>query len=549
MVPKYWKKMSAVIPPIRSIVIIAVLAWGAASLWARGSANDSEKASGAAAGDDADQLIIGWDQDTLTFDPHRAYEMDTTAAIHAVYETLYRFGEDISRPIPHLAESHEVVDDVNYIFKLRRDVVFSNGAPFTAEDVEFSFERLKYLKSNTSFLADQITEVSVIDDYTVSVELTAPDAAFISKITSGGFSIIDKETAEARGAASGPGADTGDTAQEWLDGTSVGTGPYTLSRFTPDIEVVLDANPNYWNGDAAFDQVLFKHMPDTNTQRLMVQRGDIDIALQLTADQAAQMDDSESVQVLSAETMVFSFLLMNNDPEIGGPFADPLVREAIKYALDYEGYKLIAGPGAVTPVNVVQVGFLGALPPRDPGFRNLDRARELLARAGYPDGFSADVFAINYTFQGLNWVKLAEKVKADLGEIGIELEVVSQELTVGLDEYRGGKWSFAVTGWGPDYIDVNTQLAFLPGRKVGLRANWRAEDNPELAAMGEKAMMETDIAARERLIEEIQREIEKNSPFISIVQHPRQTVSGRDIEGAKWHEVYRIDVGGISRED
>ena len=141
MVFNHWEKKSAV---IRLFMMIGTALCAAASLGAGGSGDESESADSASAGN---QLIIGWDQDTLTFDPHRAYEMDTTAAIHAVYETLYRFGEDISRPIPHLAESHEVEGGLTYIFKLRRDVVFSNGAAFTADDVEFSFERLKYLKS------------------------------------------------------------------------------------------------------------------------------------------------------------------------------------------------------------------------------------------------------------------------------------------------------------------------------------------------------------------------------------------------------------------
>ncbi len=493
------------------------------------------------------QLIIGWDQDTLTLDPHRAYEMYTNAPIHAMYDTLYKFGDDLAKPIPSLATGYTVDDDVEYTFTLREGVQFSSGNPFSSKDVKFSIERVKHLNSNISFLAENIESVEAPDNTTVVLTLSKPDAAFISKIATSAFTIVDSIAAMEAGATSSADAETTDQAQDWFDENSCGTGPYMLKRFSPDVEVVLEANPFYWNGEVPFDEVILKHMPDTNTQMLMVEKGDIDIAMNLSAEQVKQVEGKEGVKVIPAPGMAITFLLMNDDPEIGGPFSEKGVRQAIKYALDYEGYQLMAGPGAVTPVGIIQAGFLGALPVRPEGFRDVAKAKKLLAEAGYPEGFSGKVYAISHAFEGLDWVKVAEKVKSDLSEINIELEVVPQELTVGLDDYRNGAWSFAVTGWGPDYPDVNNQLAFLPGEKVGLRANWVASDDPELVKLGKQALVETDIDAREIIIRKIQERMEEDSPFNTLVQHPRQVVVKDTVTGAAWHDVYKINIAQVRK--
>jgi peptide/nickel transport system substrate-binding protein len=142
---------------------------------------------------------------------------------------------------------------------------------------------------------------------------------------------------------------------------------------------------------------------------------------------------------------------------------------------------------------------------------------------------------------------VAEKVAADLALIGIKAEIRPKELTVGLDEYRKGQWALATAGWSPDFLDANNQLVFLPGSKVGLRANWKLEANPELAELGKKAEVETDTEKRAELLQEIQRRMDEDSPFLVIVQHPARLAFRNDVQGVAWHENYKIEVYSLSK--
>ena len=494
------------------------------------------------------QLVIGWPQDVITLDPDRAYEVYATTVINALYDQLVKFIGRIDQVSPHLAESWEISEDAKvYTFKLRTDVKFGSGNSFTAKDVKWTFERLKNLKSNASFLGENIASVETPDDATVVITLTTADAAFMSKLASPNFGILDSELVKANGGAADENASTTDNAQHWLDHQSAGSGPFVLEKFVPDAEIILVRNDNYWKGPAPIQRIHFQNIKDPNTQLLMLQKGDIDIAMGLGPEHASLLANHADITVLPVTTLTMSFLLMNDDPELAGPIADKDVRQAIKYAIDYQGLHTMAGPGAVTPISVIQQGFLGSLPPRDPNFTNLDKAKELLAKAGYPEGFETTIDTISYLHDGLNWLTVAEKVAADLATVGIKAEIRPKELTVGLDEYRKGQWPLATAGWSPDFPDANNQLVFLPGEKVGLRANWKLEANPELATLGKKAEVTADNEKRAEILQEIQRQMDENSPFLVLVQHPSRLAFRNDVQGVAWHENYKIEVYTLNK--
>jgi len=494
------------------------------------------------------QLVIGWPQDVITLDPDRAYEVYAMMVLNGMYDQLVKFAGRIDQVTPHLATSWDISEDgLTYTFTLRSDVKFSSGNPLTAQDVKWTFDRLKHLKSNASFLAANIAKVEAPDDTTVVVTMATADASFLSKLASPNFGILDSETVKANGGAAGEDASSADDAQNWLDHQSAGSGPFILEKFVPDAEIILVRNENYWKGPAPIQRIHFQNITDPNTQLLMLQKGDIDIAMGLGPEHAQMVENLPDTTVLPVTTLTMSFLLMNDDPELAGPIANKDVRRAIKYAIDYKGLQMIAGKGAVTPISVIQIGFLGALPPRDPDFTDLDKAKELLTKAGYPDGFETNIDTISYLHDGLNWLTVAEKVAADLAKIGIKATIRPKELTVGLDEYRKGQWALATAGWSPDFLDATNQLVFLPGEKVGLRANWKLEANPGLAELGKKAEVETDREKRAKLLEDIQRQMDEDSPFLVLVQHPSRLAFRDDVKGVAWHENYKIEVYNLSK--
>jgi len=494
-------------------------------------------------------LVVAVDPDYLTFDPGRAYEMYATMVFNAIYDTLVRFeGKDISLPQPALATDWNISSDgKTYIFNLRPNINFNSGNPMTAKDVKWSFERIKNLKGTPSFMAKNIVDIKIIDDLKVQIVLEETDAAFLSKLArAGNFAVLDSETLKLQGAVASVDADQKDTAQGWLDNHSAGTGPFILTKYIPNDEVVLERNDDYWQGPAPVAKIIIKDIPDTNMQKLMLQRGDIDIAFNLTSVDVEDIKTAKGINLTFGSSLDLTFLFMNMDPKIGGPVANPKVQQAIRYAIDYEGLKILAGNNAIIPVSIIQVGFLGALEPFNPSITNIEKAKALLKEAGYENGFSIELQASTYATSGVQWVLLGQKIQNDLEKIGIKVTLETSDLSVSKAGYLAGEIGFGIRGWGPDYPDALNQFAFLPGQTVGKRVNWTEEMDPEIADLGKKAMVELNDSKRAELIEQIQQLTFERGPYAALVQPGRVVAVREGVTGAHYLptgllDLYRID--------
>ncbi|MHB8076048.1 ABC transporter substrate-binding protein [Desulfosporosinus fructosivorans] len=500
------------------------------------------------ASDSSKQLIMALDPDYETFDPGLAYEVYGLLVLHPVYDTLMQFEENLDAPKYGVAESHEVSKDgLSYTFKLRKGIVFAGGDALTAQDVKWSVERSINLKGNGAFLTDGITSIETPDANTVVFKLKEQDASFLTKLTYNAFGVIDSKLAIANGATNAPDAATSDKAKLWFDTHSAGSGPYVIESYTPKVEVVLARNKTYWGKAPYYDKVILKSIPDPGTQLMMLQKGDIDIAFNLGPEHVKQLQDKPGIQIKKAQSMTLTFLLMNRDPKIGGPIANPDVQKAIRLVLDYQGMQTIAGEGSVTPVAPFQVGFLGTLPPRDPKTaQNIEKAKELMKKAGYEKGFKTTLEVATLAVEGMNLPTLAQKIQNDLLQIGIETEIKTSDIMVALDPYRKGQQALSLWYWGPDYPDPNTQLAFLPGNSVGLRANWTAQMNPKLAELGKKASVETDKATRTKYLQEIQTMMDEDSAFDVLLQHARHYATRDNIVGTDYIDLYKINLKDVS---
>jgi peptide/nickel transport system substrate-binding protein len=497
----------------------------------------------------AKQLIIALDPDYQTFDPALAYEVYAMMVIHPVYDTLMQFETGIDVLKYGAAESHTIsADGLTYTFKLRKGIKFSSGTPLTAGDVKWSIERSINLKGNGAFLAEGVASVSAPDDSTVAIKLSAKDASFLTKLTSNTFAIVDSKTAIANGATNAADAQTADKAKLWFDGHSAGSGPYVLESYTPQVEVVLARNKAYWGKAPYYDKIILKAIKDPGAQLMMLQKNDIDVAFNLGPEQVKQVKDKKGIAIAKAQSMTLTFMLMNRDPQVGGPIANPDVQKAIRLALDYSGMQTIAGEGAITPVAPFQVGFFGALPAKDPKkAQNLAKAKELMKKAGYEKGFKTTFEVSTQTVEGMDLPTLAQKIQSDLKQINIETEIKTADIMVALDPYRKGKQALSLWYWGPDYPDPNNQLAFLPGSSVGLRANWTAAMNPKLAALGEKAAIEVDSKARAADLKAIQEMMDADSAFAVLLQHARQYAYRSELKGAAYNDFYKLNLAYISK--
>lgn len=498
----------------------------------------------------AKTIVIGGQSDLITLDPGHMYEPYGNMISYAAYDMLYRVKSGtMGTPEPSVATEY-TVDDTGtvYTFKLRDDVVFASGNPLTAKDVVWSVNRVLNMKESNAYTNIKIVEkVEAPDDTTVVFTLTQPDASFLVKLTSNAYCILDSELVKQHG-----GSDSGgDTAQEWLDTTSAGSGPYIIDSWTPQEQLVLKKNPNYWGESSNIDTIIFREMTSVDAQITALQNGDVDIILGLNSETAKQVEGMENVAVTTGETAMLTFLVMSRDASLSPELANPKVQQAVRLALDYEGYLTLGGEGCLVPLNFVQEGFSGGLE-RDltTQGRDLEAAKALMAEAGYPDGFTVTLTCANNNSEGLQWTTIAQKVAQDLAEINITVNIETLETTMVYEKMREGSMPFYVMFWTPDYYDINNQIdAFLPGTgdngtAYGNRTKWeRTADNEELWTLGDQVKVETDETKRAELSQQLQELFEQDNPFAFLLQHPKTYAFRTDrLENVTYNDLCKIEL-------
>lgn len=509
------------------------------------------EAPAAATGSDADTLVIAISEDTASLDPARAYETLPSIIHKATYQTLVTFPADsVEKVVPGLAKEWTISDDgLVYTFTLDENATFANGDPVTAEDVVFSFNRMKNITGNPSFLASGIASVEAPDPATVVLTLTQADPSILAKLVFGAFAVTSKAQVTANGGTDAADAATTDTAEAWLNSTSAGSGPYILEKWDPGVETVLVRNDNYWGEPAAIQRVIFRNIPESATQKLQLEAGDIDVAMDLASDQVPSLEGNADVKVYQGLSDTLVFLKGNYNPEVGGAFSDPKVMEAVRYALDYEGLRLLGGGETVTPATMLPVGFLGALPANSGVARDVEKAKALLAEAGYADGLDAELAYPDFTFAGVNFGTFAQKIQADLNEAGFNITLAPAEVQVALQNYREGKEPFGLWLWLPDYRDSLDYVEFLPDGVVGTRTGWvEATADAEILALRAALKLETDDAVRAGQFEEMQAYQLAKGPFAAVIQPGLQIGLRNNIEGFVYNPQWRVDVSLISRQ-
>ncbi len=507
---------------------------------ADGSADAAE--SGGASG--STTVVVAMGSGFSTLDPGYVYEKYPPVIVNACYENLFKFYNNDGAPEPCLADTYEFSEDgLTLTVTLKDGVTFASGNPMTSADVLFSINRCKNLQGNPSFICDTIESMEAPDDKTVVFHLSQADSAILSKLTYSSLAVLDSAVVKENGGTDAEDASSADTAQDYLNTTSAGSGMYVMTSYTPDEEVVLEKNPNYWGTATNVDKYIIKIQPDSNTQMMTLSTGDIDVAMNMTDDTMAELAGADNVEIINSATKTVGFVMMNMNEEYGGPVSDPLVQKAIAKALDYSGIQTICGEGTITPYSIIQSGFMGSKGEKPADYANVEEAKSLLAEAGYPNGFDIDLTVSDLDMEGILLTDLAQKVKDDLAQVGINANLVPQAWAAGYgDAYRDGTLGFTVMYWGTDYNDPNVQLEFLPGATVGLRAGWTKDMNPELAAMYEEAMAATDNDARIAVLEKIQDAMYEEVPFVMIAQAPAHIGYNTRLDGVAISDPYALDL-------
>jgi peptide/nickel transport system substrate-binding protein len=524
------------IRPTLAILVAAVVVLGVQGIPATGVAR-------------TDVLVVAKDiSDVRTPDPNKSYDVGGVFLQFPIYSRLIKqVGPDFWKIQPDLAESWSVSPDATtYTFKLRPGVTFVSGNPVTSEDVRFSFLRARNIKGYGSFLADPIKSVDVVDPATVRVTLGDPDASFLAAMAAGVFSIVDSKTVRAQGGVETAGADTLDKAEQWFYSHSAGSGPYVLSRYTRETEIVLERNDRYYGPAPYFREIIVKHVKDPSTQALMLQRGDVDLAMDLSVDQADTLKGKPGVALFEDPSAYTVYVGLNTSVS---PWSNPRVREAVKYAIDYDG--LVAGVmrGHGRRIgSIMMPGMLGFPETLNTSLlyrHDQAKALALMKEAGVPKASVTMTWASGTNYGALPLDRLAQKLRGDLALIGIDLRLQPVQQSIFLTYYRQGKPETAIGFWFPDYMDPDNWSYFVTGF-INKRLHWQ---NPEAAQTVGQALKTGDLQARARLYEQYNRMLAAgDSPYVFLAQPTNLTAARDDVAGFRFHPLYFVELDQLRRK-
>jgi peptide/nickel transport system substrate-binding protein len=485
----------------------------------------------------ADTLVVADAiDDIVSIDPHEAFEFSGVDLNNNVYDTLVEL--DPTRPgelVPGLAESWTVADDgVTYTFKMKPGITFSSGNPVTAEDAALSLRRVVKLNKTPAFILTQfgltpenVDQMITFDGDTVTLKTDKPYApSFVYNcLTAGVANIVDIKTVMANEV-------DGDMGNAWLKANSAGTGAYVLRSFKPNEGYVLERREGHWRGDAAMKTVFMQHIPEGATQRLLLEKGDIDIAREMTPTDIEGIAGNADLKVVSDVGGQVYYLALNQKKE---ELANPKVQEAMRWAVDYQGMtdSILNGQWVVHQAFLPQ-GFLGALT-ETPYSLDIEKAKALMAEAGVTLPLEVK-FTVRNNQERLD---IATSLQNTFAQAGINLTLDVGDGATGLATYRGRQHEITLQTWGPDYPDPHTNASTFAQNpdnsdeagNTGYLA-WRTAWDPgELHAMTDAAVQERDTDKRRAMYEEIQRRHRDNSAFVMMFQQARQDAMRANVEG------------------
>jgi peptide/nickel transport system substrate-binding protein len=486
----------------------------------------------------ADTLVVT-DQieDIVSLDPAESFEFSGQDALLNVYDRLIRILPANNFELePGLAESWSVADDgKTYTIKMKEGLKFHSGNPITAEDAAWSLQRVVKLNKTPSFIltqfgltpenVEEMIKVTGPMEFTITTDKAYAQSFFYNCLTAIVASIVDKTVAMEHEA-------NGDMGYEWLKTNSAGSGPYMLRSWKAADSIILERVDGYWGGDVALNRVFVRHVPEAATRRLQIEQGDADVARRLPPNDAEAIGANPELQLSDQPRGLVYYLGANQKYE---PLAKPQVVEALRYLIDYEGMANSFLKGQyVVHQSFLPAGFLGAIEDK-PYKLDVAKAKELLAAAGYPDGFDVEISVRNQQ----EAMDIAASVQNTLGQGGIRATIKSGAGAEILDSYRARTHQLIVQNWGPDYPDPHTNagtFAANPGnadedKNTGYLAWRNAYPAEQTNDMVEAAVVENDTEKRRQMYEEIQRLDQKVSPIIIMFQQNEQVGMGKSVKG------------------
>lgn len=494
-------------------------------------------------------LVIAWAiDDVITLDPGEAFEITAGEITGNTYNTLISLNtENTSEVLPTIAESWTVSDDgKTFTFKIKPDLKFASGNPITAEDVAWSFERAVKLNKNPAFIlqqfgltGDNVTDMAKASDpmtFSFTTDKAYAPSFVLNCLTASVASVVDKTLVMEHVESVTPSDEykfDNDFGNNWLKTNYAGSGPFAIRAWRANEVILLDRNDNYFGDAPALEHVIYRHMPESSGERLALEAGDIDVARKLQPQDIDAVSSNADIKTASAAKGTVYYFSLNQKNEI---LAKPEVREAMKYLVDYDALSttLIKSIGTIHQT-FLPSGMFGSLDEKPYTF-DPAKAKELLAKAGYPDGFSITMDVRNTPPVSV----VGEALQQSFAEGGVKLEIIPGDGKQTLTKYRARNHDIYIGQWGTDYWDPNsnadTFAANLDNSDETMTKTlaWRnAWDIPELTTKTQAALLEKDTAKRKAMYEELQKTVLDTGPFVIMWQETEVAAYRAKVSGYK----------------
>jgi len=477
--------------------------------------------------------IIGRGGDSVNLDLATATDGESHRVGNAILDRLVGMEGTSTKIIPWLAESWDSPDGKTWTFKIREGVKFTDGTDCDAEAVKFNFDRWRDPNNEYRFgrvfeyydtefgETYAIVDTKAVDKYTFQMTLANPSAVVLYKLNIGSFGISSPKAIQEQGDKYGTPA-----------GTVVGSGRFKFVEWVPDDKIVVERNDDWWGwGEGpSLDRVIWRSIPDNSARLAELLAGTVHNADLAQTDMATAEADPNIYSIVNP-SMGSGYIAFQQCIE---PFDDVKVRWAIAHAINRQA--LI--DTFYTDRDVLATGFqppaiLGHNPDLPPIEYNPDKAKELLAEAGYPDGFQTEFWYIP-VIRGYfpDSKALAEAIAVDLAKVGIEVELKTEDWGTYLDHRLQGLFPMWMLGWGSDNGDPDNYIGFHFAQQVPGQAN--PEDcynSPELQDLLTQGAQEPDVALREQYYQQAEQIVYDDMARLPVAFYAGQTFYRNEVKG------------------
>lgn len=486
-------------------------------------------------------ITVALPGDIISLDPALAYDSNSLQVVPQLAEGLQRFDEN-NRVVPNIAESISNPNPLTYIYKIRQGVTFWDGTPVAVDDVLFSMQRIKDPKtaSSVAWMYQSVKGITKMDERTIKVTLSKPDALWPYVGATTGGSIIKKSYALEQGNQFGK-----------PDGGIMGTGPFKFSRWTTGQEVVIERNDTYWNAKAGgpyLEKIVYKVIPEPITQIAGLKTGEIDLLIGVPLNLLSVAKGISSLNVVLEPSFLLDFIAFNTGRK---PFNDPKVRQALAYAFDkkklFDAIVKDAGEFAKnTPVNPAlwiqeRAKWEAAYRALPDTKYDLNLAKALLKTSSAPKGFTASITTDSNAIRLNGAIALQSAAKA----IGITLKIkkVTNEEWNTLAYNKARDYDILMAMWGSDFPDPSGNLrpVFASANRGEGGSNFANYANPKLDALLEQQNQLTNPSKRAELLIQAQGIIAQEVPWI-VVNHQKNTAAfSKNVAGFKLSPLWYWD--------